>query len=144
LVKPDFWAFFDELSPFMYPLFIKEEEHMKFIDGFLLPVPIKHKDDYIAMSEKIADIYKKHGALSICETWSNEVPEGKLTSMHLAVKREEDEGIVFSWVTWPNKELRDEAHPKVVDDMHKELEGMDIPFDGKRMIFGGFDVIVDR
>lgn len=117
---------------------------MTYVDGFLLAVPTKKKDDYIAMSEKIAAIYKRHGALSICETWSDDVPEGKLTSMHKAVMRKPDEGIVFSWVTWPNKEARDKAHSKVVDDMHAELENVPVPFDGARMIFGGFDVILER
>lgn len=117
---------------------------MTYVDGFLLAVPTKHKQDYISMSEKIATIYKDHGALSVCETWSNDVPEGKLTSMHKAVMRKPDEGIVFSWVTWPNKSVRDEAHPKIVDAMHAELENVDVPFDGSRMLFGGFDVILER
>ncbi|MDG1995240.1 MAG: DUF1428 domain-containing protein [Emcibacteraceae bacterium] len=117
---------------------------MKYVDSFLLAVPTANKDEYIAMAEKIAPIYKRHGALSIYECWGDDIAEGKLNSMHTAVMRKPDENIVFSWVTWPNKEVRDKAHTKISDDMHAEFENVPVPFDGARMIFGGFEVIIER
>lgn len=117
---------------------------MKYIDGFLIPVPNDRKGEYLALAEKIAEIYIKRGALSIHECWGNDVPEGKLTSMHKAVLKEADETVVFSWVVWPDKETRDKIHDQIVEDMHNEMADTPIPFDGKRMIFGGFDMILDR
>ncbi len=117
---------------------------MTYVVGFLLPIPTANKDSYLSFSEKIARIYKRHGALSVYECWGNDVPEGKLNSMHTAVMREPDEAVVFSWVTWPDKAARDKVHKKIVEDMHAEMENDPIPFDSDRMIYGGFDVILDQ
>jgi len=117
---------------------------MTYVVGFLLAVPTANKDDYLAFSEKMAGIYKKHGALSVYESWANDVPDGKLNSMHTAVMRKPNETVVFSWVTWPAKEARDKVHKKIVEAMHTEMENEPIPFDVSRMIYGGFYVILDR
>ncbi|HPF45324.1 MAG: DUF1428 domain-containing protein [Alphaproteobacteria bacterium] len=117
---------------------------MKYIDGFLLPVPNARKDDYLVLAKKMAEIYIRRGALSIHECWGNDVPEGKLTSMPKAVLKEPDETVVFSWVVWPDKETRDKVHDLLVEDMHNEMADTLIPFDGKRMILGGFDMILDK
>ena len=117
---------------------------MTYVVGFLLAVPKAHKDEYLKFSKKMAEIYKRHGALSVYEGWGNDVPEGKANSMHTAVMREPDEEVVFSWVTWPNKEERDKVHTAIVDAMHEEMENVPIPFDATRMIYGGFNVILEQ
>lgn len=115
---------------------------MTYVDGFLIPVPNAKKDAYRQIAEKAAPIFKEYGALTIVETWGDDVPEGKLTSFPMAVKLEEGETVVFSWITWPSKEVRDDGMKKVMDDPRMAAFG-DMPFDGKRMIFGGFEVLVD-
>jgi len=117
---------------------------MTYVVGFLIAVPTDSKDAYLAFSEKMATIYKRHGALSVYESWGNDVPEGKVNSMHTAVKRKLDEAVVFSWVTWLNKEARDKVHKEIVEAMHVEMVDEPIPFDASRMIYGGFDVILER
>ena len=117
---------------------------MTYVDGFLLAVPKASKNSYISLSEKVATIYKKHGALSVCECWGDDLPEGEINSMHTAVMRKPDEAVVFSWVIWPDKAVRDNVHDKIVETMHEELGSDPVPFDGSRMIFGGFDVILDQ
>jgi len=119
---------------------------MPYIDGYVIAVPTVKKDAYRAMAEKIAPVFKKHGALRVVEGWGVDVPEGKLTSFGMAVKREENETVVFSWIEWPSKAVRDSGMKSAMEEMH-EATGMkpeDSPFDGKRMIFGGFQSIVDR
>jgi uncharacterized protein YbaA (DUF1428 family) len=115
---------------------------MNYIDGFVAAVPTANKETYRAFAEKMAVVFKKHGALNVIENWGNDVPEGKLTSFTMAVKREESESIVFSWITWPSKTVRDEAWKVVMQD--PAMSPMDHKlFDGKRMIFGGFETIVE-
>ncbi len=87
-------------------------------------------------------MFKEYGALSLVECWGDDVPEGKINSMHTAVLKKPEETVVFSWITWPDKATRDAGMQKVLGDprMPAAMEAM--PFDGKRMIFGGFKVIV--
>ncbi len=115
---------------------------MNYIDAYVLAVPTVNKDAYRDLAEKMAVVFKKHGALNVVENWGNDVPEGKLTSFTMAVKREESESIVFSWVTWPSKTVRDEAWKVVMQDPIMQPGGHANLFDGKRMIFGGFETIV--
>ncbi len=110
---------------------------MNYIDGFVIAVPSTNQEAYRVMSEKMAVVFKKHGALNVVENWGDDVPEGKLTSFTMAVKREACETIVFSWITWPSKSVRDEAWKAVMDDPMMKHMNHKI-FDGKRMIFGGF------
>ena len=84
--------------------------------------------------------FKKRGALSVVDCWGNDVPEGKLTSFSLAVQRKPDETVVFSWVTWPSKQVRDEAWKLLMDDPDMPK---DMPFDGQRLIYGGFELLSD-
>jgi uncharacterized protein YbaA (DUF1428 family) len=115
---------------------------MTYVDGFVIPVPTANKDAYREMAETAAAIFKDHGALTLVECWGDDVPEGKVNSFHTAVLREPEEGVVFAWITWPSKAVRDAGMKKVMEDARmKPWEGK-IPFDGKRMIFGGFEVIV--
>ena len=85
----------------------------------------------------------EYGALNVVECWGDDVPEGKLTSFPMAVKREADETVAFSWVTWPSREMRDEAWKKMMADPRMQPGTNPMPFDGKRVIFGGFEVILE-
>ena len=114
-----------------------------YVDGFLVAVPVAKKEAYRELAEEAAVVFKDHGALSLVECWGDDLPEGKVNSFHTAVLREPDETVVFAWITWPSKAARDSGMKKVTDDPRmKTWEGR-MPFDGKRMIFGGFDVLVD-
>lgn len=114
---------------------------MAYIDGYVLAVPDKNRDAYIKLAEKAAAVFKKNGATQVVEAWGDDVPEGKLTSFPMAVKREEGETVVFSWVIWPSRAARDEGMKKSMEDPEMQ-PGAHMPFDGKRMIFGGFKPIV--
>lgn len=116
---------------------------MSYIDGFVIPVPISRKEAYFEMARKGAPIFKRHGALKVVETWGTDVPEGKITSFPMAVKCQPDEAVVFSWIVWPSKDVRDAGMKKAMEDPEMEALGTDMPFDGKRMIFGGFEVLVE-
>lgn len=122
---------------------IYKETHMNYVDGFITPVPNSNKEIYIQLAEKVSAIFKKHGALNYIECWGDDVPEGKQTSFPMAVQCKEDETVVFSWITWPSREVRDAGMKKAMEEMHKGGVS-DMPFDGKRMIFGGFTVIVEK
>ena len=115
---------------------------MNYIDGYVIAVPTANEKPTAPRPKKWLCLFKKHGALNVIENWGNDVPEGKLTSFTMAVKREESESIVFSWVTWPSKTVRDEAWKAVMQE--PEMNDTSAPnlFDGKRMIFGGFETIV--
>ena len=115
---------------------------MTYVDGMMTAVPTANKEIYREMAEQCASVFRKHGALSYVECWGSHVPEGKLNSMHTAVLREPDETVVFSWVTWPSKEVRDDGMPKVFSDPEMPTHMDPMPFDAKRMIFGGFEVLV--
>lgn len=114
---------------------------MAYIDGVLLPVPTDKKDEYRVHAERAALVFKRHGMVSSTECWGDDLPEGKINSMHTAVLREPNETVVLNWMVWPSKAVRDAAWPKIMAD--PEMAGMDMPFDGKRMIFGGFDVLLE-
>ncbi len=111
-----------------------------YIDGFLLAVPSANKERYLQVASEAARLFKEHGATEVVECWGDDVPEGKLTSMPMAVKLESDETVVFSWVSWPSREVRDAGMKAFMDD---PLCSKDMPFDGKRVIYGGFRVLVN-
>jgi uncharacterized protein YbaA (DUF1428 family) len=114
-----------------------------YIDGFVVPVPTGRKADYIAMAEKGWPLFKEFGALRLTECWGDDVPKGKVTDFYGAVKAEETETVVFAWITWPDKATRDAGMKKMMEDPRMK-DMSDMPFDGKRMIFGGFQPVVDR
>lgn len=114
-----------------------------YVDGFLLAVPTANREAYRRHAAEAAIVFKEHGALSLVECWGDDVPEGKVNSMHTAVLRRDDETVVFSWITWPDKPTRDAGLQKVFADPRMLETRPQMPFDGQRMIFGGFDVIVD-
>ncbi|MEZ5945559.1 MAG: DUF1428 domain-containing protein [Hyphomonas sp.] len=116
---------------------------MAYVDGFLLAVPDANKEAYRAMAEQAAAVFRKHGATQVMECWGEDVPDGVVTSFPLAVKLAPGETVVFSWIVWPSRAVRDAGHPVAM----QEFEDMGLQashlFDGKRMVFGGFDVMVD-
>ncbi len=114
---------------------------MTYIDGFVAAVPVANREIYRKHAEEAAAIFKEHGALRLVECWGDDVPEGQLTSFPMAVKRKEDEAVVFSWIAWPSRQARDEGMKKAMADPRWQADSM--PFDGARMIYGGFEVIVD-
>ena len=116
---------------------------MTYIDGFVAAVPTANREAYRKHAQTAAAVFKEHGALRVVECWGDDVPEGKLTSFPMAVKREPDETVIFSWITWPSRQVRDEAWKKVMADPRLQPETNPMPFDGKRMIYGGFEMIVD-
>lgn len=116
---------------------------MTYVDGFVAAVPTANHEKYRQFAEEAAGMFKKHGALKVVECWGDDVPEGKVTSMPMAVKCQDDETVVFSWILWPSKEVRNEAMPKVIAEMDNAGPDNPIPFDGKRVIFGGFEMILD-
>ena len=113
-----------------------------YIDGYTYAVPIASKETFVKFAQTSAELFKKHGALRVVECWGDDVPDGKNTSFPLAVKKKDDEVVMFSWCEWPDKATRDASYEKVSKEW-EELGLGDMPFDGKRMIFGGFVPVVD-
>jgi uncharacterized protein YbaA (DUF1428 family) len=115
---------------------------MTYVDGFVAAVPTANKEAYRKHAENAAVVFKEHGALSLVECWGDDVPEGKINSLHTAVMRKEDETVVFSWTLWPDKATRDAGWQKIMADPRMQPDVNTMPFDGSRMIFGGFEMIV--
>ncbi len=114
---------------------------MTYIDGFVVPVPEGNKDAYLRLAARAAEVFRAHGALQVVEAWGDDVPDGKVTDFRRAVQAEAGETVVFSWILWPSREARDAGQAKAMADLQTMMdEGM--PFDGRRMIFGGFDVLL--
>ena len=116
---------------------------MAYVDGFVLAVTAANKDAFCKHAAEAAQLFKEFGATRVVECWGDDVPAGKVTDFRRAVKAEEDEDVVFSWIEYPSKEVRDAANKKMMDDPRMKDMGDQMPFDGKRMIFGGFVPIVD-
>ena len=115
---------------------------MEYIDGFVAPVALANKDTYVRFAREAAALFREHGATRVVECWGDDVPPGKLTSFPLAVQCKPDETVVFSWITWPSKAARDTGMAAFMKDPRMAAMG-DMPFDGKRLIFGGFQMVVD-
>lgn len=123
---------------------------MAYIDGFIIAVPNANKQTFIDHANLGESVFMELGAMRIVECWGDDVPDGKATDFRRAVQAKDDETVVFSWIEWPDKATRDAAHAKMVEwmkdpskadpRMHPEKNPM--PFDGKRLIFGGFSPIV--
>ena len=117
---------------------------MSYVDGFVVAVPEANKEDYRAMAAKAAPLFKEFGAMRIVECWADDVPEGTQTDFYRAVKAEEGETVVFSWIEYPSREARDAANAKMMSDPRMKEMGENMPFDGKRMIYGGFAILLDE
>ena len=117
---------------------------MSYVDGFVIAVPTANKAKFIEHANKMDILFKKHGALQVLEAWGDDVPKGENTDFYGAVKAKEDETIVFSWIVWPDKATRDAGNEKVFADMEAMGDAaMEMPFDGKRMIYGGFETVFE-
>ncbi len=116
---------------------------MTYVDGFIAAVPTANRNAYKNHAEAAAVVFKENGALKLVECWGDDVPEGTITSFPMAVQRKSDETVVFSWIVWPSREVRDQAMKKVMADPRLRQDVNPMPFDGKRLIYGGFEVIVE-
>ncbi len=115
---------------------------MSYIQGFVIPVPNEKKEAYREMAAKAAPIFKEYGAERLVECWGDAVPDGKVTDFRKAVQAQSNESVVFAWIVWPDKATHDAAGAKMMEDPRMQpTEPM--PFDGKRLIYGGFAPIFD-
>lgn len=114
---------------------------MAYVDGFVAPVATAQQEAYVAYATAALALFKAAGALSMWECWGDDVPDGKLTSFPMAVRLEPGETVVFSWIVWPDKATRDAAHAAMPSDPAWAALG-DMPFDGRRMIYGGFTPVL--
>lgn len=117
---------------------------MPYVDGFIVAVPKDKLDDYKALAGRAAEVWTDYGALSYMEAVADDVPYGELTSFPRAVMAKEDEVVVFAWITYPSRQARDEINAKAMADPRLGCSFNDMPFDGKRMIYGGFEIFVER
>lgn len=113
-----------------------------YTDGFIVPVPEGKREAYRELASKMAKVFRQHGANRVVEAFGNDVPKGQVTDFYRAVKAEDGEGVVFSFIEWPDKQTRDDAWAKIMADESLRPQG-EMPFDGKRMFWGGFDKILD-
>jgi uncharacterized protein YbaA (DUF1428 family) len=116
---------------------------MSYFQGFLVPVRADAKTEYLTMAKTAAAVFKDHGGLGAVECWADDVPDGKVTDMKRAVQAEAGEAIVFSWVWWPDRETADAAGPKIMADERMKFPGGATPFNPQRMIYGGYEPVVD-
>jgi uncharacterized protein YbaA (DUF1428 family) len=118
---------------------------MRYVDGFIVPVPKKNVPAYLNMSRKAGKIWREHGALEYVETVADDVKVGKLTSFPRSVKLKPSETVVFSWITYKSRGHRDKVNAKVMKDprIAAMMNTKKMPFDGKRMIFGGFKAKIE-
>jgi uncharacterized protein YbaA (DUF1428 family) len=123
----------------------KEKQMPRYVDGFVIPLPKKNLEAYRRIAEECAEIWREHGALEVRECIAEDVKVGKLTSFPRSVQRKPSETVVFSWIVFKSRADRDRINAKVMKDprMAKMMQEEKVPFDGKRMIYGGFEVLVE-
>jgi uncharacterized protein YbaA (DUF1428 family) len=114
-----------------------------YVDGFILPVPEGNREAYREMAQKASAIFLEYGAVRVVEAWGDDVPEGKVTDYRRSVKQADGENVVYSWIEWPDKATRVAGWEKVMADERMKPDHDKMPFDGQRMFWGGFEVIVD-
>jgi uncharacterized protein YbaA (DUF1428 family) len=117
---------------------------MPYVEGFVVAVPAANKEAYRKHAASAAPLFKEFGATRLVEAWGDDVPDGKLTDFKGAVKAKQDEVVVFSWVEFPSKAARDAANAKMMSDPRTKEMGASMPFDGQRMIHGGFAGLIDE
>jgi uncharacterized protein YbaA (DUF1428 family) len=115
-----------------------------YIQGFLVPVQAEKKAEYKDIAERFWEIAKDYGALSQVEAWEADVKDGEVTDFHRAVNLQPGEKVVFAWVTWKDRATCEASHTNMMADERMKQFGDTMPFDGKRMVFGGFDPLVVR
>jgi len=114
---------------------------MSYFDGFVIPVPSANKEAYRRVAAAMAPVFMDYGAIRVVEAWNDDVKPGKVNDFRTAVIAEADEEVVFSFVEWPSKEVRDAAFGKMMED--PRMEQAEMPFSGQRLIYGGFAALVD-
>jgi uncharacterized protein YbaA (DUF1428 family) len=114
---------------------------MSYVDGFVAAVPAANREAYIEHARKAAPVFKEYGATRVSENWGDDVARGQKTDFFRAVEAKDDEVVVFSWVEWPSKEARDAGWAKLMADPRMQPGANPMPFDGKRLIYGGFAAI---
>jgi uncharacterized protein YbaA (DUF1428 family) len=114
---------------------------MSYIDGFVAAVPQENERAYLDHARAALSLFKDHGATRMVENWGDDVPEGKVTDFHRSVQKKEGEAVLFSWIEWPSKEVRDAGMKALMED--ERMKTLTMPFDGQRMIFGGFTPVVE-
>lgn len=117
---------------------------MEYVDGFVAAVPNSNKELYIDHARKAAEVFKEYGASKLVECWGDDVPDGQHTSFPMAVQCKKDETVVFSWIVWPSKAVRDVGMEKAMKDPRLSEEHNPMPCDGQRLIYGGFQVVVNQ
>jgi uncharacterized protein YbaA (DUF1428 family) len=115
---------------------------MTYIDGFVAAVPQENKQAYLDHVREALSLFKDHGATRMVENWGDDVPAGKVTDFHRAVQKRDGEAVLFSWVEWPSKDVRDYGTKALEHD--DRMKTLVMPFDGQRMIYGGFSPIVEK
>ncbi len=115
-----------------------------FVDGFVLPVRLARRAEYVALAEAASPVFLDHGAIRHVEAWGDALTAGETVDFRRAARAEEDETVVFSWVEWPDRAARDRASPLVIADERMTKLLTPLPFDGKRMIYGGFAVLNEK
>lgn len=120
---------------------------MTYVEGFALAVPVANKEKFIEFSNDFDRLFIEYGAIRVVECWGEDVPHGKVTDFYRAVNANEDEAVCFSWVEWPDRATRDRQmgllEEVMKSDPRFDPENSPMPFDGKRMIFGGFQSVVE-
>lgn len=117
---------------------------MEYIEGLVAAVPTKNKEEFIKHAREAAGVFKEHGAIRLIDCWGDDVPTGEITSFSKAVKCQKDETVVFSWIVWPSREVRNSGMEAVMSDSRMSGDSNPMPFDGTRLIYGGFEMIVDE
>jgi len=116
---------------------------MSYVDGFVIPVKKDRIEDYRRIAQESSALFKEYGALAVVECVADDVPYGELTSFPRAVQLAEDEIVVFSWIVYPSREVRDASNKRMMEDPRMKGAMENMPVDGKRMIFGGFNTMVE-
>ena len=117
---------------------------MTYVNGFVAAVPSANRQAFIDHAAKAAEVFNENGALSVVECWGVDVPDGQSTSFPMAVRCREDETVVFSWIVWPSKDVSDAAMKAIMSDPRMSEECNPMPFDGERLIHGGFEPVLER
>lgn len=115
---------------------------MTYINAMVAAVPDDKRQEFIDHAREFAGLFKEFGATRVIDTWADEVPDGELTSFPLAVKKEDGESVVVSFIEWPSKQVMDDAWARLMQD--ERMHAMQMPFDGKRLIHGSFEVVVEE
>ncbi|UZD65652.1 MULTISPECIES: DUF1428 domain-containing protein [Marinobacter] len=117
---------------------------MSYIDGFVAAVPTANREKYVRHASDAGVVFREYGATEFVECWGDDVPDGEVTSFPMAVKCKPEETVVFSWIVWPDKATRDRGMQQVMEDPRLQPDTNPMPFDGKRLIYGGFEVVVQQ